>query len=154
MFTQSQEAKIFLALQAISTSKKPRITCIAKIYGVPRSTLRDRFKGITPKAEVRNAQHNLTLTEEETLVRYVFDLDSRGFPARVKGVEDMANLLLATRHEEPVGTHWAYNFVRRRPEVKTRISRAYDFQRALCEDPDLINAWFQLITNMYMKYAI
>jgi hypothetical protein len=154
MSTQSQEAKIFLALQAISTSKNPRITRIAKIYGVPRSTLRDRFKGITSKAEVRNAQHNLTLTEEETLVRYVLDLDSRGFPARVKGVEDMANLLLATRHEKPVGTHWAYNFVRRRPEVKTRISRAYDFQRALCEDPDLINAWFQLVTNMRTKYAI
>ena len=35
-----------------------------------------------------------------------------------------------------------------------RLSRAYDFQRALCEDPDLINAWFQRVANMRTKYGI
>jgi hypothetical protein len=34
------------------------------------------------------------------------------------------------------------------------FSRAYDFQRALCKDPDLISAWFWLVVNMYAKYAI
>jgi hypothetical protein len=37
---------------------------------------------------------------------------------------------------------------------KTRFSRAYDFQRALCEDPVVINEWFRLVSNMRAKYGI
>ena len=66
----------------------------------------------------------------------------------------MANLLLATRQATPVGKLWPYNFVRRHPGLKTRFSRAYDFQRALCEDPALIDAWFRLVANMRTKYSI
>ena len=54
----------------------------------------------------------------------------------------MANLLLATRRAPPVGKQWPYRFVQRRPELKTRFSRAYDFQRALYKDPALVKAWF------------
>ena len=35
-----------------------------------------------------------------------------------------------------------------------RMSRAYNFQRVLCEDPDAINAWFRLVENMMAKYGI
>ena len=66
----------------------------------------------------------------------------------------MVNSLLATRREKPVGKLWAHRFVQRRPELKTRLSRAYDFQRALCEDPNQINAWFRLVANMRAKYGI
>ena len=103
--TQSQEARIVLALQAISKSKKLRIARIAKIYNIPRSTFRDRIKGITSKAETRNARHNLTQAQEDTLVQYIFDLDSRGFPPRIEGGKDMADLLRTMHHEEPVGEH-------------------------------------------------
>ena len=34
------------------------------------------------------------------------------------------------------------------------MSCAYDFQRALREDPDEINVWFRLMANMRMKYGI
>jgi len=112
------------------------------------------MNGITPQAEKRNARHTLTSSEEETLVRHILDLDSRGFSPRIDSVRDMANLLLATRQATPVGKLWPYNFVRRHPGLKTRFSRAYDFQRALCEDPALIDAWFRLVANMRTKYSI
>lgn len=35
-----------------------------------------------------------------------------------------------------------------------RFSRAYDYQRALCEDPEKIKAWFALFRNMKAKYGI
>jgi len=66
----------------------------------------------------------------------------------------MANILLATRYVPPVGKLWPYNFVRRHAELKTRFSRAYDFQRALCEDLALIDVWFWLVANMRVKYGI
>ena len=102
MNSQSQEARILLAIQAIRTNQEMSIRRAAKTYDVPQTTLRDRMKGCTPKAEERKAQHNLTLTEEETFVRHILDLDSRGFPSRINDVRDMADLLRKTRHVQSV----------------------------------------------------
>ena len=154
MSVLTKESRIILAIEAIRTTKKMSIRRAAKTYDVPETSIRYRMNGRVAKAETRNGRHPMTLTEEETLVRYILDLDTRGFPPRIRGVEDMANSLLATRHAKPLGTRWANRFVRRRPELKTRMSRAYDFQRALCEDPDQINAWFRLVANMRAKYGI
>jgi hypothetical protein len=35
-----------------------------------------------------------------------------------------------------------------------RFNRVYDYQRALCEDPKLIRAWFQLVYNIRAKYSV
>ena len=35
-----------------------------------------------------------------------------------------------------------------------RLNRVYDFQRVTCEDPELIGAWFRLVSNMRAKYGI
>ena len=154
MSAQAQEARIALAIAALKSTNKMSIRATAKAYQVPRSTLEARMKGRVAKAEKRNSQHILTVSEEDTLVQYIIDLDTRGFPPRIESVRDMANLLQATRQATPVGKLWPYNFIRRRPELKTRFSRAYDFQRALCKDPKLIEEWFRLVANMRSKYGI
>jgi hypothetical protein len=112
------------------------------------------MKGRTPRSETCNSQHKLTPSEEETLVRYVLDLDARGFPPRIVGVKDMADLLLAMRHESPTGINWAQRFVRGYPKLRTRLSYVYDKQRALYEDPEFIKAWFRLVDNIRKKYTI
>ncbi|KAJ6258548.1 hypothetical protein Dda_6592 [Drechslerella dactyloides] len=69
----------------------------------------------------------------------------------------MANQLLSTRSDDStrrVGKKWAGNFVKRRPELQTRLSRKYDYQRAKCEDPALISKWFQLVEAVKAKYGI
>ncbi|KAJ6263603.1 hypothetical protein Dda_2171 [Drechslerella dactyloides] len=66
-------------------------------------------------------------------------------------------ILLSTRNSNDtlhVGKNWATNFVKRRPELKTRLSQKYDYQRAKCEDPKLIGGWFQLIQAMKARYGI
>ena len=73
-------------------------------------------------------------------------MDIRGFVPQLAGVEDMADYILESRG--------AQQFVQRRPELKTRFTRVYDFQRALCEDPGLISAWFRLVENMRSKYGV
>ncbi|KAJ6437534.1 hypothetical protein O9K51_09740 [Purpureocillium lavendulum] len=66
----------------------------------------------------------------------------------------MANHLLRVRDARPVGKNWAQNFVKRRPELRTRFSRKYDYQRAKCEDPKIIGPWFDLVRNVKSKYGI
>ena len=154
MEIQTQEARIILAIEAIRTSKSLSRRKAAKIYNVPESTLRDRMTGRTPLNERRPAVHKLTKLEEEVIVRNILDLDSRGFAPRLAGVEDMANFILESRGGKRVGKLWAHRFVQRQPDLKTRFNRVYDFQRALCEDPELIGAWFRLVENMRAKYGV
>ena len=142
MEIQTKEARIILAIDAIQSSRKINCRSAAKIYKVLELTLRDRMAGRTPRAEGRSNCHKLNDIEEDIIVRYILGLDSRGFAPRIAGVEDMANYLLETRRGKRVGKLWAYRFVRRRLELKTRFNRVYDFQRALCEDPELLSAWF------------
>ena len=127
MSVHTREGRIILAIEAIRTSKNLSRRQAAKTYNVPESSLCDRMNGIPAMAEIRNPRHNLTSSEEETLIRYILDLDMRGFPPWVNSVEDMANSLLVMRCAKPVGKQWVYRFVQRRPELKTRITCAYDF---------------------------
>ena len=78
------------------------IQYIIKTYDVPQTILRDRIKDCVSKTEERNARHNLTPIKEEILVRYILDLDSRGFPSRINDVRDMVDLLYKVRYVKPV----------------------------------------------------
>jgi transcriptional regulator with XRE-family HTH domain len=149
-----KESKIILAIEAIRTSKKLSRRKAAKIYGVPFSTLNDRMNGKTSLSESRPANTNLTILEEEVIVRNILDMDSRGFAPRLAGVEDIANYILKSRGGKRVSKLWAHRFVQRQPALKTRFNRVYDFQRALCEDPELIGAWFRLVEYMRAKYGV
>lgn len=125
----------------------------AKIYEVPESSVRRRMAGKTSKADTHHGQLNLTAAEEEAIIRYVIDLDSRGFSPRRCDVRDMADILMAKRGARHVGKCWTDRFIKRQPKLRTRFSRAYDYQRALQEDPHVLDAWFRLVANMRAKYV-
>jgi len=82
------------------------------------------------------------------IIQYITELFTRAFPPRLRFVEDMANRLLRERDALPVGKLWAHNFVKRQPELRTRFSRRYDYQRAKCEDLEVIWKWFALVYNI------
>jgi hypothetical protein len=88
------------------------------------------------------------------IVKYILNLDLRGFAPTYAAVRDMANRLLAARGANQVGVHWPRNFVKRTDSLTTRFNRAYDRQRALCEDPVLIRGWFELVEQTKVKYGI
>ncbi|KAH9881741.1 hypothetical protein IAQ61_000469 [Plenodomus lingam] len=45
-------------------------------------------------------------------------------------------------------------FVKRRPKLKVKFNRKYNYNRALCEDSRAIQAWFRLVANIKEKYGI
>jgi hypothetical protein len=112
------------------------------------------MNGQTAKADSYHGRSNLTKIEEEAIVQYILDQDSRRFSPRIVDVGDIANLLLRKRGARHVGENWPDRFVARRPEIKTRFNRVYDYQRGLCEDPAIIEPWFRLVANMRAKYGI
>ncbi|KAF6515283.1 hypothetical protein HZS61_005189 [Fusarium oxysporum f. sp. conglutinans] len=111
-------------------------------------------KGILSTRDSILKSRKLSDLEEQIIVQFILDLDSRGFPQRLRSVEEMANRLLADRETPPVGKRWASNFVKRHKDLKTHFFRKYDYQRAKCEDPTIIGNWFRLVANVIAKYGI
>ena len=153
MQIRTNEARIITAIKAIRTSKQLSCRAAAKIYKVPESTLHDRMISWTFISERRPGASKLTELEEDIIVRNILDIDSGGFATWLAGVEDMANLILNSRGGKRVRELWAYRFIQRQTALKTRFNRVYNFQRALCEDSELISAWFRLVSNMRAKYG-
>ena len=143
-----------MALEALKNDKNLSLREAAKIYNVSRTTLTQRRAGKPARRDIPANSRNLTDLEEQTIVQYVIELDTRAFPPRLSGVEDMANQLRRERDAPPVGKRWAHNFVNRQQEIQTRWARKYDYQRAKCEDPKVISDWFALVRNVKAKYGI
>jgi hypothetical protein len=154
MSQSNNEANMLLALRALQNDPKLGLRPAARLYQVDYYALRRRQKGIQSRRDTIPNSRRLSDLEEQIIVQFILDLDSRGFPPRLRGVEDMANRLLADRDAPTVGKRWASNFVGRHPKLKTRFFRKYDYQRAKCEDPTIICDWFRLVENTIAKYGI
>ena len=97
---------------------------------------------------------NETQSEEQAIIKNILELDFQGFPPTHALLQDMANKLLAERHEKPVGINWPTNFIQRNPELKTRWNHAYSRQRALNKKPKIIKNWFDLVRSTKERYGI
>jgi hypothetical protein len=136
-----QERKVLLAIFAIKKKKISSISEAARLHNISRTTLRDRLRDRTNRVEKRANGHKLTPNEKKSLVRWILSLAQRGASSRSSHVQDMANILLSKRDTtrvQPVGQNWAYNFIKRRDELKTQFSRRYNHRRAKCENPKII----------------
>jgi hypothetical protein len=150
----SHESDIQLAILAINQDQIKSQRDVAKVYEVSRTTLQRRRAGILTRRDCQPNSKKLTKLEEEVIVDHIIDLDLRGFSPTYAAVRDMADRLLAARGAGQVGVHWPRNFVKRTDSLTTRFNRAYDRQRALCEDPVLIKGWFELVEQTKAKYGI
>ena len=70
----------------------------------------------------------------------------------------MANHLLTARGEDPppkpIGKCWVPRFIKAQPELQTKWNRRLHSQRALCEDPTTIRAWYQRVEDARQTYGI
>jgi hypothetical protein len=150
----SNEADVQLAISSINSHQIQSNRSAAVIYGVSEQTIRCRRAGKPAQRDCQPNSKKLTELEEEVIVGYILDLDQRGFAPTYAAVRDMADKLLAARGRGQVGVHWPRNFVKRTDSLTTRFNRAYNRQRALCEDPVLIRSWFELVEQIKAKYSI
>jgi hypothetical protein len=100
----------------------------------------------------------MTPVEEQSLVQWILNLDRRGFPPQIIDVRRMGDVLLAARGQNPppipLGKKWVSRFVSRQAELQTKWNRKFHSQRARCEDPIQIKAWFKLVEDTRVTYGI
>jgi hypothetical protein len=136
----SNEADIQLTISSLNRYQIPSVRAAAQTYNVPRTTLRNRRAGRPARRDCQPNSKKLTQLEEQVIVDYILNLDLRGFSPTYAAIRDMANKLLAARGADRVRQKWPANFVKRTDSLTTCFNRAYDRQRALCENPALISA--------------
>jgi hypothetical protein len=44
--------------------------------------------------------------------------------------------------------------MKRTPALTTKLRRAYEYQKKLYKDPEIIRGWFELVKNTINKYSI
>ena len=150
----NNERSVILALSAIKNNSVQSTRHAATAYSIPRTTLRHRRAGRPARRDCQPNSKRLTKVEEEVIVAYILELDSRGFAPTLTAVRDMADQLLTARGAGNVGIKWPNNFVKRQPELRVRLTRQQDRQRVLCEDPEVIRPWFELLHRTKEKYGI
>jgi hypothetical protein len=75
-----KEGRISLALSSFKFNPCQSLRKLAAAYNVPRATLQTRLNGTLPHHEITSVQRKLSPVEEQSLVRWILDLDCRGFP--------------------------------------------------------------------------
>ncbi|EED14100.1 pogo transposable element, putative [Talaromyces stipitatus ATCC 10500] len=149
-----QERQILLAISDLQNGRIQRVAQAARIYEIPRTTLQDRLNGIQQRSLVRANSHKLTQYEEESLVKWVLDLDRRGLPPRHSLVREMANYILSQHGKPQVGKNWITKLIKRRPEIDSKFARKYNYERAKCEDPKIIQEHFDCVQAAISEYGI
>ena len=90
-----QEGKILLAISDLKNKKISTIRQAIRVYKIPYITLYNQYHGISIKAEKRANGLKLSKFEEESLKKWILDLDKLGLPPRPTLIQVMANILLS-----------------------------------------------------------
>jgi len=153
-----REGRLLLAVNAIKKGQFAKIREAARLYDVPTSTLHARLHGRPDRSNLRANSTKLSETEENSLKEWIISMNRRGAAPRPSMVQDMADLLLSDRGDDvpalKTGKNWVSNFLRRNKTFKTKFIRKYNYQRAQCENRQLLRDWFIRFQETIAKYGI
>jgi hypothetical protein len=152
-----RERRITLALNAYRSGQFKSRSASASWFKASKNSVIRRDRGIPPRTNLVPYNRKLTITEETTLVEWILEMDTRGLSVTKATIRQKAELLLVQRHTDAsnpppsIGVNWTSNFIARHPQLQLKYNRKYDYQRALCESPQLVNHWFLLVRNTVNK---
>ena len=99
----SREADIHLAISALDANQIQTKRRAAATFEVSRTTLHRQRDSKLARRDYQPNLKKLTQQEEEVIVKYILDLDTRGFSPTYAAERDIANKLLLTRSSSPIG---------------------------------------------------
>ena len=119
-------------------------------YGIPKSTLCDRARGMQTRQKAHEDYQALTPAMEDALKKWALRMGSQGFPPRLDIFKAVVKKLFQqqlddSNDSEPktVGPTWLRGFLNRNPAISARYSSPMDRQRALANHPGPIKDYFK-----------
>ena len=89
-----QEGRLLLAIKALKDGKYPSAAAAARSFDLPVSTLKARLNGREAASEKRHSRFIFSEIEEQSIEKWLLDMDARGAALTLPMLRDMANLLL------------------------------------------------------------
>lgn len=129
------EERISHALDALHSDKNLSIRAAGRKYGVPSTTLTNRYHGrAKSKSEAHVDQQLLMVEEEKAIETWISRLGDAGILPRLSYLRQLAASIIQQRtpHESEVkiGEHWVARFLDRHPDLAHRYSTRIDNERA------------------------
>jgi len=127
----------------------------AAAYGVPRTSLQARLAGHATHAIAHQHQQRLTPEQEDFVVDWIIEEDSRARPPSHARVREMATQILRQNHDfTPLGNAWISQFLSRQPRVASIVGRSIEAPRAQAASPEVIQAFLELFERTRIELGI
>jgi hypothetical protein len=143
------------AVEAFRTGQYESIRKCAGHFGVNYTTLSRRLRGQQSRRVVAQRRQLLSIDQEERIVQWILELEATGNAVNHAQLQAMV-LLICRVSGGPtrLGRHWIYRFIRRHPEIATKIGRKIDHQRVQAVTPDVVQAFFTQIETAVSDYGV
>jgi transposase-like protein len=144
----ASEQAIENAINALDRQLIPNYSQVAREFGIERTTLMRRHKGIcASRLEATSLHHKLlTNTQEEALISQINKLTVRGLPPTSQIVRNLAEEIIG----RDVGKNWTANFVHRHSSrLKSLYLRNIDNLRMKSEYGPHIQFFFDLVVLIF-----
>ena len=128
----------------------------AKTFGVDKSTLRRKLNGKNLKK--RGAPQKLSEATEAVLVYLIESMAYIGWGLNKNDVIHVIKNYLEETNQSGLfeggmpTKRWFYSFLKRNPQLKSKISSSIQSTRAKMTQPEIIDGWFQKLVEIYEKY--
>lgn len=121
------------------------LATVATRHGIPRNTLRGRFKGAQTHRHAHSDEQRLTAVQEEHLERWILQQEALGYAPTHAQVRAIATGVLKRKGDyRNLGKKWSSHFVKRHPIAKTKLGRRTNWERINAATPDNIKHLFNL----------
>ena len=91
----------------------------------------------------RQEQLLLSPAQEDVLKIRILDLEATGYPLSHGRIHEMAGLISkSSGGTEACGVHWIQRFLRRHPDIRSKVSCMIDHQRVKNTTLEALQTWF------------
>lgn len=121
-------------------------------YGVPRSTLQNRLKGIPTRQQAHAHEQRLSPTQEDHLAEWILNQECLGKGPTHQQIRIFAGRILDVKGDaKPLGKRWMAGFLRRNPILKTKKQFQIDSARVNGATTEVIKKWWEYLTPPRIK---
>lgn len=122
----------------------------AEKRGVPRATLSSRLYGQTALADQTQPHQHLSKNQEARLSTWILRQESLGYAPSHSQIRACVLALLQQQGSKViVGRHWVSKFIKRHPEIKTKIGRRQEAVRFNSFTPKAVHWYFDIREKEY-----
>ncbi|KAG6996937.1 hypothetical protein FocnCong_v015331 [Fusarium oxysporum f. sp. conglutinans] len=122
----------------------------AQKNGVPQTTLSDRLRGLPSRSEITQPAQLLSTSQETRLVTWILRQEALGYaPSHNQVRATVAALLRQQGRERHIGVHWLARFIKRHPDIETKVGKRQEAARFNSFTPMAVNWYFDIRESEY-----